>query len=144
MPCETPKTIEISHEAQHSSAGNSQSCSSVDGFRKEGEHVGITQRVRAEDGIASMIDRELTQTEPSLEGCGDARTAHDAQLEPSTCGTIDTESNAASHANTATDGLAAAADNTSSSAFDSPTSKAQDESQTVSQTDHYYHSDSET
>ena len=143
MPCETPKTIEISHEAQHSSAGNSQSCSSADGFRKEGEHVGITQCVRPE-GCASVIDRELTQTEPSLEGCGDARTAHDAQLEPSTCGTIDTESNAASHANTATDGLAAAADNTSSSAFDSPTSKAQDESQTVSQTDHYYHSDSET
>ena len=68
MPCETPKTIDISHEAQHSSAGNSQSCSSADGFRKEGEHVGITQCVRPE-GCASVIDRELTQTEPSLERC---------------------------------------------------------------------------
>ena len=135
MPCETPKTIDISHETQHSSAGNSQSCSSVDGFRKEGEHVGITRRVRAEDGSASMIDRELTQTESSLERCGDTRTTHDGQLESSTCGKIDTESNAASHANTRMDGLAAAAGETLSSAFDSPTSKAQDESQKVSQTD---------
>ena len=136
MPCETPKTIDISHEAQRSSAGNSQSCSSVDGFRKEGEHVGITRRVRAEDRSASMIDRELTQTESSLERCGDTRTTHDGQLESSTCGKIDTESNAASHANTRMDGgLAAAAGETLSSAFDSPTSKAQDESQKVSQTD---------
>ena len=63
MPCETPKTIDISHETQHSSAGNSQSCSSTAGFRKEGEHVGIAQCVWPE-GYAP-IDHAPT-TEPGL------------------------------------------------------------------------------
>ena len=81
-----------------------------------------------------VAGRELTKTEPCLERCGDTRTTHDGQLNPFACGTIDTDSNAASHSKSTMDGRAAAAGETLSCAFDSPTSKAQDERQKVSQT----------
>ena len=79
--------------------------------------------------------RELTKAEPGLERCDDTRTAHDGQLKPPVCGTIDTDSNAASHSKSTMDGRAAAAEETLSSTFDPTTSKAQDESQKVSQFD---------
>ena len=60
IPCKAPKTVDISHEAQPHS-GNSQPCSPTDGFRTEGEHVGITRRVRPEGyRYASMIDHAAT------------------------------------------------------------------------------------
>ena len=98
-----------------------------------GLHLFATNRPNVDAG------RELTKVEINLVRCDDTRTARDGTVGPPACGTIDTDSNAASNDNSTMDGLdgldGLAVARTLSSAFDSTTSKAQDESQKVSQFD---------